>query len=120
MEEAMEKSGYTCRGLSARNTGVKLEKNAYIRERIEEERLTIFDKSMITEEYVLNNLRDLAENARYESDRIRANELLGKYLAMFTDKVKSEGSLLITKEDEREVQDIVTRMGVENQTVLQN
>lgn len=83
MEVSMTKAGYTCRGLSARNTGVKLEKNAYIQIQIEKERLTIFDKSKVTEESILENLTNISLYGEVEANRVRATELLGKYLAMF-------------------------------------
>ena len=61
-----------------------------------------FKKEDITEEYVLKNLKKLAETSILKSDQIRANELLGKYLAMFTDKfeskvISSEKQDLLTK-----------------------
>jgi phage terminase small subunit len=86
MEESMPKAGYRCRGVSARNVGSKLEENVYIRERIERERLTIFDKNSITEEYILEGLKKIAEQGEQEANRVRAFELLGKTRAMFTDK----------------------------------
>jgi len=86
MEEAMPKAGYKCRGDNARSWGSRLEKKPNIQEEIQKEKLNIFDKSCITVEYVLGNLKHLAEVARNEADKIRATELLGKYLAMFTEK----------------------------------
>lgn len=114
IEQSMSKSGYTCKGGSARATGSQLEDNPNIQHRIEHERLNIFDKTMITEEYVLNNLKTLAEESKWPGDRIRANELLGKYLAMFTDKVKSEGTLTMTDKEKQELAIVRPRLPVSN------
>lgn len=85
--DSVLKAGYKAKSkLIASSLGCQLEKKLNIAEAIDKERLNIFDKSMITEEYVLKNLRILGETSKNEADRIRANELLGKYLAMFTDK----------------------------------
>jgi hypothetical protein len=110
MEEAMIKAGYRCKGVSARNVGVKLEKNAYIVEQIEKERLTIFDSSKITTEYVLEGLNNLAQNAVKEDTRVRAFELLGKYLAMFKDKLQVSGNITYTPEEQSEISAIKNRM----------
>lgn len=47
-------------------------------------------KELITPEYVLSKLRHEAKTAKNAADRIRATELLGKYMAMFTDKIKND------------------------------
>ena len=84
------KAGYKAKTrLVASSYGWKLEKKVDILEAIQREKVNIFDKSMVTEEYVLNNLKQLAETSHNEADKIRANELLGKYLAMFTDKTEN-------------------------------
>lgn len=63
-------------------------------EEIEEE----FKAEKITVEYVLKELERGKELALQKGDIasfIRANELLGKYLAMFTDKTQNQTSLSI-------------------------
>ena len=47
-------------------------------------------KKQITVEFVLNKLKWESEHAKNAADRIRATELMGKWQAMFTDKVKSD------------------------------
>ena len=89
MEVSMVKAGYTCKGASARSWGSQLETRLNIQAQIQKNRLNIFDKKLITEEYVLESLKNLAETSVHESDRIRAIELLGKYLSMFTDKIET-------------------------------
>lgn len=99
IEEAIIKAGYICVGGNARSVGSHLEDNSNIQERIEYERLNIFDRSMITEEYILEGLNKLALSAQNESVRTRAFELLGKYKAMFTDKQLVDATI-ITKEEQ--------------------
>ena len=50
--------------------------------------------------YVLNGLYELAENAKRDSDRIRALELLGKTLRMFVDHIETTVTHDITQLEE--------------------
>ncbi len=85
--DSVIKAGYKAKSkLVASSYGCQLEKKLSIIQAIQQEKLNIFDRNCITVEYVLGNLKHLAEVARNEADKIRATELLGKYLAMFTDK----------------------------------
>ena len=52
---------------------------AYIREHMQQRQ----ERVQITQDEVVNALKDLAFNAEKEADRIRALELLGKHLGMF-------------------------------------
>lgn len=54
-------------------------------------------ESDVTVQLILNNLYEDRELARKKKDiatMTRCDELLGKYLAMFTDKIKPEGDFL--------------------------
>ena len=108
MEQSMQKSGYICKGISARTTGVNLEKNTYIQEKIEQERLTIFDKSKITEEYILEGLSKIALEGTQEANRVRSWELLGKYKAMFTDKTVLKGDMTLSPSQEAKIEEYIT------------
>jgi phage terminase small subunit len=44
-------------------------------------------KTQITAEVILNRLDELARTAERPADQIKANELLGKHLQLFTDKI---------------------------------
>lgn len=49
---------------------------------------------LITVEKIVQRLNAIAENeAAKDSDKIRANELLGKYIGMFTEKVEMKGQI---------------------------
>ena len=48
----------------------------------------------ITQEYVLNGIKDIAENEEStKSEKIKSLELLGKYLKLFTEKVEHTGNI---------------------------
>lgn len=48
----------------------------------------------ITPEYVLNGIADLAEReSTRDGDRLRAYELLGRYLALFTDRQETKAEV---------------------------
>lgn len=71
-----------------------------------------FDKSMITAELVLSGLLKEYQTANKSSDRTKALELLGKYLALFTDKqqVNMDANIKRTEEEE----DILRKYGFVN------
>ena len=45
-------------------------------------------RTNITADYVLNGIKELTETAEKDSDRIKAFELLGKHLKLFTDRTE--------------------------------
>lgn len=59
-----------------------------------------FDKSKITAEYVLAGLEKELSTALKPADRLKALELLGKYLAMFTDKQQVKAEILNKEEQD--------------------
>ena len=69
-----------------------------IQRRMDEDRLT---RAVRREEYVLKRLTEEADNADNASSRIRALELLGKTISMFSDKVEME-----TKQTDRTSEEI--------------
>ena len=95
--EAIKKAGYKPKDdFIASQMGSKLLQKVNVQIAIEEEKLNIFDKNMITEEYILNGLNKIAQEGRQEANRVRAWELLGKSLALFTEKVINKGDSTIT------------------------
>lgn len=69
-----------------------------IQRRMDEDRST---RAVRREEYVLKRLTEEADNADNASSRIRALELLGKTVSMFSDKVEME-----TKQTDRTSEEI--------------
>ena len=57
---------------------------------IDKEKLDIFDTSMITEEYILSGLREIAKNSKQDANKIRCYELLGKAKSLFVDRIDQE------------------------------
>ena len=102
--DCIMKAGYKAR---SRNQASKyawdlLQKQEII-EAIEVEKTRIFDKAKITDEYVLQGLNEIALNGEIEANRTRAFELLGKYLAMFTEKRIIEQHYIEPTERERKL-----------------
>lgn len=84
-------------GYSARTAGSQshdLLKKPEIQDAIQELEDAARARAGITVDTIVQRLNRIAENedAR-DADRIKADELLGKYLGMFTDKVKVEGQI---------------------------
>lgn len=109
--ESLLKADYKCKSRALFDSwGSQLESKLKIKEAIEQERLRIFDKSMITEEYVLEGLKNIAENGKQEANKVMAFQLLGRHLAMFTDK--SEVKQTITQEEEANLAELAKRLVV--------
>lgn len=67
---------------SARQTAYRLLTNDYI--------LAEIESSIMSENEILGRIAAIAKSAEKDSDKLRALELLGKTLALFTDKVQIE------------------------------
>lgn len=63
----------------------------YIRQAIDERLNKNTTKTIITAEFVLNGIKDIAnaKDAKF-NDKLKALELLGKYLKLFTDKIETK------------------------------
>ena len=75
---------------SSRVIASQLLKNPNIAEKLNRGKKKIIKKTKLKAEHVINELIELAGLAKKDgkwADSIRAQELLGKHLAMFTDKV---------------------------------
>ena len=104
-EQGIRKAGYTAKGKVVRALGARLETNENIKSQIETEKANIFDKNMITEEYILEGIKKIAETGKLEANKLRAWELLAKTKAMLTDKVEQ------TKSDDPDNQFSLERLG---------
>lgn len=70
-------------------SGFKLLKNAEIISRIKEILTPVLQDKLVTVEEVITGIKNLTASTK-EEVQLRAWELLGKYLAIFTDKSKVE------------------------------
>ena len=50
----------------------------------------IENKCLVSVEYVINGIKTIADNGEKETDKLKAYELLGKHLKLFTDKLEVE------------------------------
>lgn len=83
--------------------GNRLEKKDKIEKGIQKERDKIFSKSKITEEYILEQLDKIASSSRRDADKVRALELLGKFLAMFKERQDiTHRESILSEDQERE------------------
>jgi phage terminase small subunit len=81
------RSGYSER--SANNIGPDNLLKPIIRDEIDKRLKERTISNGITVDFVLNSIKDISINGKRESDRIKALELLGKCLKLFTDKIES-------------------------------
>lgn len=86
---AMRRAGYTSKNPDV--DASKLLVNPSIKSEIDKAIKARADKTGITAEYVLQGIKAIADKQEAkETDRLKAYELLGKHLKLFTDKVESE------------------------------
>lgn len=84
--EAGKKAGY-----EQRQNAWDVYKSQEVQERIDYLKLQRMEDLRLDQYYVVNNLKTIAENAMEEGEYSaanKANELLGKHLGMFSDKVQ--------------------------------
>lgn len=90
--QAAIRAGYSAK--TAYSQAHELLKKPEIQSLIKELEDAAADRAAITVDKIVARLNKIAEDpGAKDSDRIRADELLGKYLGMFTEKVKLSGSV---------------------------
>jgi phage terminase small subunit len=98
--QAALRAGYSEK--AAGTVGCNLLKNPVVSKMIADMEEANQVEGLITVDKIVHRLNSIAENeAAKDSDKIRANELLGKYLGMFTEKVEMKGQIdtAVTKLD---------------------
>lgn len=98
--QAALRAGYSQK--SALNAAHNLLKHPVIAKMIADMEEANQVEGLITVDRIVQRLNSIAESAEAkDSDKIRANELLGKYLGMFTEKVEMKGQIdtAVTKLD---------------------
>ena len=99
--QAAIRAGYSTK--VAKEIGYENLTKPHIRKIVEQNQLEKSTQNGITADYVLNNLKTIADcQDEKTTDRIKSLELLGKHLKLFTDKVEADvnGSISITIEGE--------------------
>ena len=87
--QAAIRAGYAAN--SAEVTACKLLRLAKIQEAINEHLKYQEKRTLVTADYVINGIKKIADNGERESDKLKAYELLGKHLKLFTDKTELTG-----------------------------
>jgi phage terminase small subunit len=98
--QAAIRAGYSKK--TAYSIGCEMLRKPEIQEIIRAEQEKAAANASLTIEGIAENLKEIAANPlAKDSDRIRAYELLGKYLGMFTEKVEMKGQIdtAVTKLD---------------------
>lgn len=92
--QAAIRSGYRKR--TAGSMGTENLQKPLIKAELDRLREKVYTDAEITVNDIVQRLTDLSVNAKKDSDRLRALELLGRYKAMFTEKtqVKHTGQLV--------------------------
>ena len=82
-------------------TASRLAKERKVSARLDELSKQVADRNGITADFVLNGIRAIALKAEIkESDTLKAYELLGKHLKLFTEKIEQSGETTVnTKSD---------------------
>ncbi len=92
-------AGYTTNNNTLRNIGATNLTKPNIAKAIKSKLL----KDKISPEYVISGISTLAESSSKDSDKLRAYELLGKYLKLFTDTT-----------DNNKPTEIILKLGIDN------
>jgi phage terminase small subunit len=92
--QAALRAGYPAK--SARQQGSRLLSNAAIRAAIGSKAERVAEKAEVTAEWVLGIAREVGDNRdAKDADRLKAAELGGRYLKLFTDKVEHSGAVRV-------------------------
>ncbi len=98
--QAAIRAGYSKK--NADKIGSELLGKTRVAEAIKKKREKLEEKTGITQEWVLKELKNQYERANEVAEfnpSLKSLELLGKYLGMFKDKLEHSGGLKITHED---------------------
>lgn len=84
------RAGYSKK--SARVIGMENLTKPYIKTLIDNKLEKRAKDNGITAEFVLNGIKRIAQGGEKENDQLKAYELLGKHLKLFTDKIESDNT----------------------------
>lgn len=93
--EAAKKAGYSEK--TAYSSGQRLLKDVEVRELVDKR----ISDAIITADEILTGVKEIALNSERDSDRLKGYELLGKHLAMWTDRseAKVETKVIVEYDD---------------------
>jgi len=96
---AYKRAGYAGEGNVAEASASRLLSTVKVRNAIDALKQERANRTQITADQVLKNIARLAKMAEESKDignALRGNELLGKHLKLFTDKVEHSGAVNVT------------------------
>ncbi len=96
---AYQRAGYKSTGASATASASRVLANVHVQRAIDIGKAEREKRTQITGDQVLKNiarLATMAEDAKDLGNALRGNELLGKHLKLFTDKVEHSGEVNVT------------------------
>lgn len=91
--QAAIRAGYSEK--TAYSQGQRLLKNVEVQTALQDGQATKAEAAQVNAKMVLDGLRRIAEGDGSESARVRAYELLGKHIGMFTEKIEQTGGMRI-------------------------
>jgi len=92
---AYQRAGYAGRGHSAEVCAHLLLKKPHVQAAVAEANAKRLKRVALTADDVLKRLEDLADGAERDADKLRALELIGKHLKLFTEKVEHSGEVRV-------------------------
>jgi phage terminase small subunit len=90
---AARRAGYSAK--TADRTGYDLLRIPEVAAAVEAGKAERAERASLSAEMVIDGLRSIAQGEASDSARVRAYELLGKHLGMFTDKTEHSGGVAI-------------------------
>lgn len=90
--QAYIRAGYKVNENTAKVNASRLLTNANIKKAIDDKLKKRAIDNGITAEFVLNGIKAIATKGEKENDKLKAFELLGKHLKLFTDKIENENT----------------------------
>ena len=91
--KAAKAAGYSEK--TANEQGARLLANVSIKAEIDKMIEAQRNRCLVDADYVINGIRKIADHGEKEADKLKAYELLGKHLKLFTDKIEQTGDTTI-------------------------
>lgn len=95
---AYKRAGYKAEGKVAESAASRLLSNVKVRQAVDLGKKERADRLRIDGDQVLRNIAritDMAEQARDFGSALRGNEMIGRHLKLFTDKVEHSGAVTV-------------------------
>lgn len=89
--QAAIRAGYSPKAASQESS--RLLKHPEVRARIEENKKKLMSDVEITASFVLKGIKDIAETGERDNDKLKAFELLGKHLKLFSENLNINGNM---------------------------